>query len=139
MAAANTSPIFSKVGAVGWVVGVATANTTVDLTAGTIYLVFTADATNGGYVNKLIFQPLGTNTASVGRVWINNGGVTSTAANNTQFQDVTLPATTVSQVAGVGATVVSLDLALNPGYRIYVTLGTTVAAGFTVTAIAGSY
>ena len=137
--AANTSPIFSKVGATSWVVGVTTANTTTDLTAGTIYLVFTADATNGGYVDQIIFQPLGTNVDTVGRVWFNTGATTGVAANNTQFIDVSLAATTLSQTTGVGQTRVNIRTALPAGYRIYVTLGTTVATGFAVTATAGTY
>ena len=51
--AGNTTPIYSKVADWQWVSGITTANTTKDLTAGTSYLVFTADATNGGYVKKI--------------------------------------------------------------------------------------
>lgn len=139
--AANINAIFSRQGAVGVpdATPVLTANTTVNLTSGTIYLVFTADADNGSRVNKLIWQPLGTNIATVGRIWLNNGSTTGTAANNTQIKDVTLAATTVSQVAAIDNTEVLLDVALPAAWRIYVTLGTTVAAGFGVTVIGGNY
>jgi hypothetical protein len=136
---ANTSPIFSKAPDVQWVVGVTAANTTKDLTSGTIYLVFTADATNGGRVEYLIIQPLGTNVQTVMRVWINNGGVTTTAANNTHIRDITLLATSVSESAQIGSTEVPLSLPLPAGYKIYVTIGTAVAAGFNVTAVGGKY
>jgi hypothetical protein len=137
--AANTAQIYSRLADIQFGPTVLTANTTVDLTAGTIYLIFTADATNGGRVEKLIIMPLGTNVATVLRIWLNNGGVTGTRANNNQIRDVTCPATTVSQVAAIGALEVPLNIALPLGYTIYVTTGTTVAAGFDVTAVGGKY
>lgn len=139
--AANTTPIFSKAPLIGLsdAVPILTANTTVNLTSGTIYLLFTADATNGSYVDKVIIQPLGTNIATAGRLWINNGSTTGTATNNTQFKDFTLAATTVSQVAGVGNTEIFVGFGLPASYRIYMTLGTTVAAGFLSTVVAGQY
>ena len=139
--AANTSPIFSESPAIGLsdATPILTANTTTDLTSGTIYLLFTADATDGSYVDKIIIQPIGTNVATAGRFWINNGSTTGTATNNTQFKDVTLAATTLSQVAAIGNTEVTVGFALPAGYKIYMTLGTTVAAGFKATVVAGNY
>ena len=102
--AANTAPIYSKGGNVDWAITVLTANTTTDLTAGTSYLVWTADATNGGRLEKLRVRALGTNVATVIRVWLNNGGATGTAANNTLYTESTLAATTVSQVAAQAET-----------------------------------
>ena len=98
---ANNQPIFTRLADVQWTVSAMTvANTTTDLTAGTIYLAFTADATNGGYVQRIRFRTLGTNSnATVARVWVNNGATTATAANNTLIDEITLPTTTVSQVA----------------------------------------
>jgi len=138
--AANTTPIFSGSPSIGIADGtVNTANTTKDLTAGTIYLVFTADATDGSRVSKIVWQPLGTNVATAGRIWINNGSSTGTATNNTLLRDLTLSATTNSEVAAIGNTEVLLDIALPAGYRVYVTIGTGVAAGFDVTVIGGNY
>ena len=137
--AANTTPIFSRLADIQWIITVLTANTTKDLSSGTIYLIFTADATNGGRVEKLVIMPLGTNTATVLRIWINNGGVTTTPASNTLYKDVTMPGTTNSEVAALLPTEIPLDLALPAGYRLYVTTGTTVAAGFDVTAVGGKY
>jgi hypothetical protein len=137
--AANTSPIFSKKGRASWAQGVVTANTTKDLTAGTIYEVFAADATEGSYVEKLVAQALGTNVATVLRIWLNNGSSTGTAANNSLIKDVTLPATTNSEVAAIGNAEIPINLALPAGYKIYVTIGTGVAAGFDVTAVGGDY
>lgn len=138
--AANTSPIFSRLADIQWVTGsVLTANTTKTLAAGTVFLVFTADATNGGYVDKVIAKPLGTNVATVLRLWINNGSSTGTAANNAMIADETLAATTNSEVAAISETEITLNMALPAGYRIYATIGTTVTAGFDITAIGGKY
>lgn len=137
---ANTTPIFSKIGDIQWVNTVVTANTTTDLTTGTSYLVFTADATNGGYIQKLRIRALGTNVATVMRVWINNGtDPTTGAVNSTLYDEIGLSASTVSQTSALAVYELPLNFALPNGYKIYVTLGTTVVAGFDVSAVAGKY
>ena len=147
MAAANTSQIFSSKGVIGWQT-LTTANTAKDGT-GTVALIFTADASNGGRVERIRAMPLGTNTASVLRIFINNGSDPTVAANNTMYAQATLAATTNSEVAAL-ATVelpnaltiadgTAFPLVLPPGYRLYATLGTTVAAGYAVCAVGGSY
>ena len=138
--AGNIAPIWTKVGDIQWNdAPIATANTTTDLTSGTISLIFTADATNGGYVQKLRFRPLGTNIATVARVWINNGSDTATSANNTLWDEISLAITTVSQTTALSIYEIPINIALPPGYRIYVTVGTTVAAGYDCIAIGGKY
>ena len=115
-----------------------TANTTKDLTLGTNYLVFTA-STNGGYVQRLRFRALGTNVATVARVFINNGSTNATQVNNVLWDEVSLPATTVSETSALATYEVPLNFALPAGYRLYVTLGTGVAAGYSITCIGGKY
>ena len=137
--AANTTPIFPRTPQVEWSNAVLAANTTTDLTSGTIYQVFAADATEGSRVDYLQIMPLGTNVATVLRVWVNNGSTTATAANNVMHKNITLPATTLSQTAQLTEQQVNLDLSLPPGYNLYVTLGTAVAAGYGVTAVGGKY
>ncbi len=137
--AANTAPIFPRTPQVEWSQPVLAANTTTDLTSGTIYQVFAADATEGSRVDYLQIMALGTNVATVLRIWINNGATTATAANNVMYKNITLPATTVSQTAQLTEQQVNLDLSLPPGYKLYVTLGTAVAAGYGVTAVGGKY
>lgn len=137
---ANTTPIFTRLGDIQWAITVTTANTTTDLTTGTTYLAFNADATNGGYIQKIRFRTLGTNVATVARVWINNGGPTGAAAtNNVLFDEISLAATTVSQVAATSIYELPMNIALPAGYKIYITLGTTVAAGYDVTVVGGKY
>lgn len=137
--AANTAPIFPRTPQVEWNGPVLAANTTKDLTSGTSYLVFTADATEGSRVDFLRVIALGTNVATVMRVWINNGGSIATASNNSMFKQLTLPATTNSETAQLTEQQIDLDISLPPGYKIYVTVGTVVAAGYSVTAVGGKY
>lgn len=72
--AANTSPIFSALADIqgGDVLTTAAADYTGQGIANAV--VFTSNATNGGYVQRLRFKALGANNvASVARVYINNG------------------------------------------------------------------
>jgi hypothetical protein len=139
---ANNQPIFTRTPDVQWTTTpMIAANTTTDLTGGTIYLAFTADATEGGYVQRIRFRTLGSNSiATVARIWINNGGVTTTAANNTLFDEITLPTTTLIQTAAQANYELPLNFALPPGDRIYVTLGSApTSAGWQATVIGGKY
>lgn len=136
-AAGNTTPIFTKVGDIATGVTIATAATAKDGTTAT--LLYTADATNGSRCEKVVWQPTGTAVATVGRVFVNNGSAVGTAANNTYLADVTLPAPTLSEVASMPATSLQIDIVLPPGYRLYISVGTTVAAAYAVTPVCGKY
>jgi hypothetical protein len=211
------------------------------------FVAFTSDATNGGYLQRLRFKALGTNVATVARIYYNNGdsnllgqlaaptGLSGTASssggtllsgsffakvvtvdqwngksvassesssvsvtgptgsitwnwnavtgaksyriyvgpvtggqltyfttttnsytqtaptgtndtltsgisnNNSLIGELSLPATTASASAGTTDVDYALNFALPPGGRIIVGLGTTVAAGWAVTAIGGKY
>ena len=147
---ANTTPIYSKIGDIQW--GAAdgdggaagplkTANTAKDGT-GTVLTIFTADATNGGRVDRISSRAVGTNVATVLRVFVNNGEANSTVANNTLITEATLAATTLSEVAQLADVTISgtpFPLVLPPGYKLMVTIGTTIAAGVRVTAYGGKY
>lgn len=133
----NSNPLFTAVGKTGWATMTA-ANTAKDGT-GTVGTIFTADATNGGYVQKIIGRPLGTNVASVARIFLNNGLTNATAANNTLIAEIGLQATTVSEVAAQTGVELNLNIPIPPGYRLMVALGTAQAAGWAFTAIGGDY
>ena len=136
---ANTQPIFSSLGDVQWgSVTATTANTAKDGT-GTVLNVFTADATNGGFVQRIRFRPAGTNIATVARVFINNGSANSTPSNNILYDEITLAATTLSETSALAVYELPLNFALPPGYKLNVTLGTTIAAGYYVSVIGGKY
>ena len=139
--AQNTSPVFPLVPVVTWVnTGAVTANTTINLTAGTIFdSGLTANATNGSRVDFIRVRALGSNVATVMRVWINNGSTTGTAANNTLFFERTLAATTVSQIAEQPDVILPINVSLPAGYKIYYTFGTAVAAGFGIQVVGGDY
>jgi hypothetical protein len=136
--AANTQPIYSRLPDIQWIQSITAANTAKDGT-GTVNTVFTADATNGGWVEKLVFRALGTNVATVARVFINNGSTNATVGNNTLFKEITLPATTLSETSALADQELSLRIALPLGYKINVTLGTAVAAGYSATTVGGKY
>lgn len=144
--AANTAPIYTLVPHVSWGAtdgdgGAAgplkTANTARDGT-GTVLTLFTG-TTNGSFVKNIGLVAVGTNTASVVRVFVNNGSTNATLANNIQIAEKTLPATTLSAVAETAAVEIILNLPIPNGYKIFVTLGTTVAAGYNVYASGGDY
>lgn len=146
--AQNTNPIFPLIPVNSWVSGPAanaatpgvTANTTTDLTSGTIYgPIETAGAVEGSRLDFIKVRALGTNVATVIRIWINNGSVTTTAANNTLYMERTLSSTTVSQTSELADVIIPMNISLAAGYRVYATFGTAVAAGFHLTAIGGDY
>lgn len=132
----NTSPIYSGTPNIAWGT-VATANTAKDGT-GTVVTVFTAGA-DGGRCDYVRARALGTNIATVLRVFINNGSSNAVAANNTLFTEITVAATTLSEVAAQVENTINLGLALNPGYKVNITIGTTIAAGLAITGVGGDY
>lgn len=150
MAAPNVEPIFSRVADVQWAesvggTGSGAANNTVDLTSGTSYLVFTADATNGGFVRnaRVKVNPAATSAATVVRFWLNNGSTIGTAANSSIIGELGLPATTTTSSAPLPDFDYGLNMALPPGYRIYVTIGAWSSGPpipeLTVTIFGGKY
>lgn len=142
---ANSDPIYSRRGQVAR--DAATGMNNLITAAANDYtgvnannsLVFTADATNGSYVQRLRFKAGGTNVATVARIYINNGSANTTAANNTLYGEISLPATTAIATAATVEIDYTLAFALPPGFRIFVGLGTAVAAGWVVCPIAGDY
>ena len=144
--AVNKSPIYSVKGDVSSDNATAMAPTFTTaaadytgITATHNKLVFTADATNGGFIQRLRFKAIGTNTASVARVFINNGSTNATATNNSFYGELSLPATTAIATAATIEVDYPMNFALPAGFRIYVGLGTTVAAGWVCTPIGGEY
>lgn len=136
--AVNTAPIFTKKGDIQWATpALAAANTAKDGT-GTVAIAFTAGA-DGAFAQKLFARPLGTNVATVLRVFVNTGAVNTVAANNSLVGEMTLPATTLSEIAAQPPFEMPLNFALPAGYRILCTVGTAVAAGYAVTVFGGSY
>lgn len=99
MVTPNTDPIYSKSGAIGRSMLLTTA--AADYNGVSIYNreIFSADATNGGYLQRLRFKARGTNVASVARIYINNGGI------NTNF--ATAPAAPSGTPSTTGGTILT--------------------------------
>lgn len=243
---ANTLPIYSKLGDIDGSSVLTTAAADYTGQGANNVIVFASDTTNGSYVQRLRFKAIGTNTASVARIYLNNGfsnkapvitavsgtptgtpsgsggslatgsyfakiyavdqygsvtaastetasvsvtgptgsiawawtavtgavsyiitvglatgaqqvqftsntnsysqttpGVTSLESdiinNNYFYGEISLPATTAIATAATIEIDYPMNLALPPSYNIVVGLGTTVAAGWVVTTIAGKY
>ena len=144
--AANTAPIYTLAPHVEWgsedgnggAAGpLKTANTAKDGT-GTVLTVFTA-GTEGSYVQEIRARSAGTNVASVLRVFLNNGSSNATLANNVMIAELQLPATTLTEVASLADYTINIQRAIPAGYKLNVTLGTTVAAGYFVSCFGGNY
>ena len=142
--AGNATPIFGRVGQIGQGV-LTTGNTGSDLSTNAA-LIFTADATNGSILNEIRvkYKPGISTTATAFRVWINNGSSEATATNNSLITEITIPIITTSQTAGTTDFVIPLSrggIVLPPGYKVYVTCGTTQAASASlmVSAYGGDY
>jgi len=139
--AANTAPIYSISGAIGLNTGITAIVTDYDGTGANNVIVFTANATNGGFVQRVRFKAKGTNAVSVARIYINNGSSNTTASNNSFYGEISLPSTTASTTSATIDVDYPLNFALPAGYRIVlgISAGTTLAAGWVPTVIAGAY
>lgn len=142
--AANTAPIFTLTPDFSTNNGTGNASTLTTATgdytgqSANHVLVHTAGA-NGSYPRKLRFKAIGTNVATVARIYLNNGSTNATAANNTFLGEISLPATTATNTASTPDIDYPLEFPLASGSRIYVGLGTTVAAGWNCVCLAGQY
>lgn len=140
---ANTDPIFSRSPDVQWIGAIVTANATKDITSGTSYLAFTADATNGGFVREIRIKadPANNTAATVVRVWLNNGATTGTASNSIFLTEMSIAATTATSTAALPDYVIPLNFPIPAGYKIYLTVGTAPGGSgqFSATTIGGKY
>jgi hypothetical protein len=133
---ANTSPIYVDTPNIG-IGTITTANTAMDGT-GTVVTIFTAGA-DGAFVDSVVVRGLGTNIATVLRLFLNNGGTNATATNNALLADTTLPATTASNVQALAPVDIALGVRLPAGWKINATIGTTVAAGYALSGHGGDF
>lgn len=137
---ANTQPIFPLTPKISWGT-VTTANTAKDGT-GTVVTIATG-GTNGSRIDQIKVRALGTNVATALRFFVNNGSANSTPANNSLIHESTIAATTLSEVAALADNDITITKNsteticpipyLPAGYKINITIGTTVAAGLQVT------
>lgn len=141
---ANNNPIFSKQGDVssngttGMAPTLTTGSNTYDGTNAAAVVVYTAGS-GGGFIQRLRFKAIGSNIATVARIFINNGSTHTSAGNNSFYGEISLPGTTGSASAATIEEDYVMNLAINPSFQIFVMLATTVAAGWVVTPVAGQY
>jgi hypothetical protein len=143
---ANLDPIYPVAPKIQW--GTVTASNTAKDGSGTVVTVFTAGA-NGSKIDQIKVRALGTNVATVLRFFINNGSDNTVAANNTLIHEITIAATTLSEVAALAdndITILKNTVETIPpipylpaGYKINCTIGTTVAAGLQITVHGADY
>ena len=144
---ANQAPIFALVPVISYASGAAanaatpgvTANTTKDLSSGTIYGPIFVAGVNGSRLDFIRLRSLGANAATVCRVFFNNGGVTATASNNMLFTEATLASTAITEVAAKVENTITVNASLPAGYRVYVTFGTAGTDGNHVISVGGDY
>ena len=144
---ANLNPIFPLNPNVEFATLItADASYTVPTTAGVV--IFTAGV-NGSKVDQIRARALGTNVQTVLRLFVNDGLGTA-AANFTLVYEKMLPASTAVATDITGADIdilVPKDTGVNvcpiphlsAGQKIYASIGTTVAAGWSVSAYGGDY
>lgn len=145
--AANIAPIFPLAPRVSWGTSLTTANTAKDGT-GTVVTLFTAGA-EGSRIDQIKVRHLGSNIATVLRLFINNGSDTTTAANNVLAHEVSIPAATLSETSAIAD--IDITIPKNSGevvcpipflpaeYKITATIGTTIAAGICLSVYGGDY
>ena len=147
--AANTQPIFPLAPNIGHAT-LTTADTSLTAPATAGVVVLTGGA-NGTRVDGMKVRALGTNIQTVLRIFFNDGlGVA--AANFSLVYEQTLPISTASATAPAQSLDIlllpdnydnagsgCLPVALKSGQKLYVSVGTTVAAGYAVTAFGGDY
>lgn len=103
--------------------------------------VFTAGA-NGSRVEKLILKigstaggtPASNTTATMVRVWLNNGSANTTATNNSLIAERAIAVYGASATAESPAYEIPLNITIPAGYKIFA--GLTVAIGATAAAVA---
>lgn len=148
--AANTDPIYARTSdlQVGGAIIGTSANTATDGTGANTYRIFTADATEGSWVQKVVLKPISTIAATVARLWYCSdtgsftAGTTNTAANTTMIAEITIAAWTASNTTAAPVYEIPVNMPLPPSTKLLMTFGTSTGAattGFNPLIVAGKY
>ena len=148
----NIDPIFSKLSDFQGGPLITTAATVVFDISGTIgtdiFKIFTADATNGGFVQKVRFKYAAngttTSVAAVLKVWISSvaSGTPVIGTNAWFYDELAIPATGVMTTTTTQAVYeVPFNFALPLSYTILVkiTVSQSASTGWLATVMAGKY
>ena len=139
--ALNTSPIYSGVGELQWAnAPLINANPNYDATGTGSVVVFSASA-SGSFVQRIRFKASGSTTATAARVFVGNTVAFPSGSNAILFDEITLPAVTLSSTAAQAVYELPVNAALPPNYKIVATVATAQVAGggWYVSAVGGSY
>jgi hypothetical protein len=137
--AANTAPIYTRTSDLqggGAIIGTS-ANTATDGTGANTFLLFTADATEGSFVRRVILKPVSTIAGTVARLWWLNdtgtftAGTTNTAAKTFMIEEVTIAAWTASNNTASPRYDIAVNLHLPASTKLLMTFGTSTGAGTT--------
>lgn len=132
-----TAPQFANTPNKGTPASLTAANTSTAGTGATgRALIFTAGA-SGSVLPTIRCMHLGTNVATLVRIFRNNGADPEVSTNNALIAEVAIAANTVSQTAESIVYNEAVNLVLGASERIYVTMATAVAAGVMITPING--
>jgi hypothetical protein len=150
--AANTAPIFSRLGAIEG--GAVLTTQAADYTGVNInnQFIFDADEVSGSFIQRLRFKALGTNIATVARIYINNGNLNQTSAHVARAAAPSGAGSTTGGTLLAGnyfALVQPLDqyggvpnagqaTSLSPESTVVTTTGTTSSINWTWGAVAGA-
>ena len=147
----NTDPIYSRTGDVQSSALVAAVNASLYNAAGTIatdvYKVWTADATNGGFLQrcrvKYVANATTASTPCVMKFFITSASSGAVTDSNSWFYDeIAIPATgTLTTTAGNVSYDVPFNFAIPAGYSVVVkiTVAQPASCGFIVTGVGGKY
>ena len=150
--AANINPIFGRTPDVqvgGSVLG-PTAVTLQDGTGATP-IIFMADATEGGWVEKVILKPVGSPAATVARIFFCTStvaagsftaGTTNTAANTSMITERTLGSVTSSNSVAQDDVVIPIRQVIPASMKLLIGFGTSTGAagtGYAVTTVGMKY
>lgn len=151
MAAANNQPVFSKVADIQGVL-VVTAPTTIYNMSGAIgtdvYKAFTADATNGGYLNKIIFKYVANATtqsnAAVAKIWLSSltSGTPTVGTQAWYIGEIVLPSTsTLATTTQTPTYDFPLGFPIPAGYTVLIVISVSQPAncGWLATVVGGKY
>jgi hypothetical protein len=120
---ANTRPIYTITPTITIVSGIAAALSAANLTTGTlatnVFVVQTAGA-NGAYAEgvRLKAQPLTATVACDARIYLNNGGVISTAGNSSFLAELQIPATSASTTIPTPEFYIPIEKRLPASWRV---------------------
>lgn len=148
--AANTDPIYARTSqlSVGGAVIGTSANTATDGTGANTFLVFTADSTEGSWVQKVVLRAISTIAATVVRLWYCTdtgsftAGTTNTAANTTMIGELTVASWTASNTNASPVYEIPVNMPLPASTKLLMTFGTSTGAGttgFNPLVVAGRY